>query len=58
MQDAFVAKGFALGKTFINPYLYLRIDNVLASTNIHINSWRTNQKVLSDHYAVCVSFSF
>jgi len=58
MQDAFVAKGFAFGKTFINPYLYLRIDNVLASKNIHINSWRTNQKVLSDHYAVCVSFNF
>lgn len=56
MQDAFVAKGFGFGKTFINPYLYLRIDNVLASQEIRINSWRTNPKVLSDHYAVSVSF--
>ncbi len=58
LKDSFVEKGWGFGKTYINPYLYLRIDYMLASANIKVNSYRTNTKVLSDHYPVCVTINW
>jgi endonuclease/exonuclease/phosphatase family metal-dependent hydrolase len=56
MKDAFSEKGKGFGKTYVNNLGFFRIDNILFESKIKINSYKTIQKKLSDHYPVVVTF--
>jgi endonuclease/exonuclease/phosphatase family metal-dependent hydrolase len=56
LQDAFVKKGYGFGKTFIHQLGKFRIDYTFFDQSIKINTYRTVQKKLSDHYPVVVTF--
>lgn len=56
MKDAFSEKGKGFGKTYVNDLGFFRIDNILFESEIKINSYKTIQKKLSDHYPVVVTF--
>ncbi|MBS1613683.1 MAG: hypothetical protein JST49_12760 [Bacteroidetes bacterium] len=57
LQDAFVAKGNGFGATFVNKLSIFRIDYVLPSKDIKVNSYRTVRENYSDHYPVCVTLT-
>jgi endonuclease/exonuclease/phosphatase family metal-dependent hydrolase len=57
LNDAFVEKGKGFGPTFANKLSIFRIDYALFRPDIHIHSYKTIRKELSDHYPVCVTFS-
>jgi len=50
MQDAFLKKGFGIGRTFASLSPTLRIDYIFADKNFHIKQFNRISKRLSDHY--------
>ncbi|MGH2645903.1 MAG: endonuclease/exonuclease/phosphatase family protein, partial [Chitinophagaceae bacterium] len=58
LQDAFLKKGFGLGRTYSTIAPTLRIDYILASPSFSVQSYHCIKKVLSDHYPVISTISF
>lgn len=52
LQDAFLEKGFGLGRTYSGISPTLRIDYIFTSPSIQTLSFRCIRKVLSDHYPI------
>jgi endonuclease/exonuclease/phosphatase family metal-dependent hydrolase len=50
MQDAFLRKGFGIGRTFAGLSPTLRIDYILADRQFRIGQFKRVEKDLSDHY--------
>ena len=50
MQDAFLKKGFGIGRTFSSVSPTLRIDYILADENFRITQFTRVVKYLSDHF--------
>lgn len=50
MQDAFLEKGFGIGRTFTGISPTLRIDYILADKRFAIQQFKRITKKLSDHY--------
>ncbi len=50
MQDAFLKKGFGIGRTFSAISPTLRIDYIFADDHFRINQFRRTVKDYSDHY--------
>jgi len=57
-RDAFLEKGFGLGKTYTSNYSGLlrllptiRIDYILTDRLFKVSQYKNNQKVISDHFA-------
>lgn len=50
MKDAFVEKGFLLGRTYPHLLPTLRIDYILASKPFKVQQFETIPSTLSDHY--------
>ncbi|NSL89552.1 endonuclease/exonuclease/phosphatase family protein [Chitinophaga sp. Mgbs1] len=57
LQDAFLKKGFGVGRTFNGLAPTLRIDYIFASDDFKINSFRRINSDLSDHYPVIANLS-
>jgi endonuclease/exonuclease/phosphatase family metal-dependent hydrolase len=52
LKDAFIEKGWGIGRTFVATYSIFRIDYILVSSSIKVlNTLKANLK-LSDHYPV------
>ena len=52
LQDAFLKKGFGLGRTYSGIAPTLRIDYIFASGNFQVESYRCIRRELSDHYPI------
>lgn len=52
LNDSFLKKGNGFGSTFIGKIPFLRIDYILHSPNIKIQSFITHKAKLSDHKAI------
>ncbi len=53
LQDAFLESGSGLGKSFINPFPFPRIDYILHSSSMKAFEFKTIQENgMSDHYPV------
>ena len=50
MQDAFLKKGFGIGRTFSNLSPTLRIDYIFADKHFKVKQFTRQVKKLSDHY--------
>lgn len=50
--DAFLEAGAGFGKSFQLSYFPLRIDFILIDTSLQINSYKSFNKKLSDHYPI------
>lgn len=57
MQDAFVKKGFGLGRTYSKILPILRIDYTLVDPTFRVISNKTIHRALSDHYPEVTEFS-
>jgi len=57
LQDAFLQKGFGIGRTFTGLAPTLRIDYVFVSNHFKVNSFRKISSDLSDHYPVITNLS-
>jgi endonuclease/exonuclease/phosphatase family metal-dependent hydrolase len=57
MQDAFVKKGWGLGRTYSKILPSLRIDYTLLDPSFQVISNKTIHEELSDHYPVVTEFS-
>src|SRR5690606_33953427 len=57
MQDAFLKKGFGIGRTFNALSPTLRIDYILADDNFEINQFKRIKKQYSDHYMLVADVS-
>ena len=51
-QDAFLAKGFGFGATYLGLSPLLRIDYILANQKWEIKSWEQTDENLSDHHMI------
>lgn len=51
-QDAFLAKGFGFGATYLGLSPILRIDYILANQKWEIKSWEQTDENLSDHHMI------
>jgi hypothetical protein len=51
-QDAFLAKGFGVGATFLGISPILRIDYIFANQKWEIKSWEQTDENLSDHQMI------
>ena len=56
LKDAFVEKGRGLGRSYNGKFPSLRIDYILCSPELNINSFDTRGVKLSDHYPVVAGF--
>ena len=52
MQDAFVKAGNGFGRTFNFKFFPVRIDFILVDEAFEINSFKTSDVLLSDHYPI------
>jgi endonuclease/exonuclease/phosphatase family metal-dependent hydrolase len=52
MQDAFLEKGFGIGRTYSSLSPTLRIDYILADDRFHISQFTRVVKYLSDHFMI------
>ena len=52
MQDAFLAKGFGIGATYMNLSPTLRIDYIMADKHWQVKSWEAVDENLSDHHMI------
>jgi len=52
MQDAFLEKGFGIGRTFSSLSPTLRIDYIMADDHFKINQFTRLAKNLSDHFMI------
>jgi endonuclease/exonuclease/phosphatase family metal-dependent hydrolase len=50
MQDAFLKKGFGIGRTFSGLSPTLRIDYIFADRHFRIKQFSRIARKLSDHY--------
>ena len=50
MQDAFIKKGFGVGRTFSSLSPTLRIDYIFADDHFRIDQFKRIAKKSSDHY--------
>ncbi len=50
LQDAFIKKGFGLGRTYTDLSPTLRIDYILSTKNFEVLQFKRIAKKLSDHY--------
>jgi endonuclease/exonuclease/phosphatase family metal-dependent hydrolase len=57
MQDAFLKKGFGIGRTFAALSPTLRIDYIFADRNFSIKQFNRIVKNLSDHYMIVADLS-
>jgi endonuclease/exonuclease/phosphatase family metal-dependent hydrolase len=57
-QDAFVKKGFGLGRTFVFISPTLRIDYMLANENFKVLQYKKTRLPYSDHFPLVADFSF
>ena len=57
MQDAFLEKGFGIGRTFTALSPTLRIDYILASKQFSILQFNRVTKKYSDHYMLVADLS-
>ncbi len=57
MQDAFLKKGFGIGRTFAALSPTLRIDYIFADKHFKINQFHRVVKNLSDHYMLVADVS-
>lgn len=48
-QDAFLQKGFGLGKTFNSLSPALRIDYIMPDSNFTVNQFDIKDQAMSDH---------
>jgi endonuclease/exonuclease/phosphatase family metal-dependent hydrolase len=51
-QDAFLAKGFGFGATYLGLSPILRIDYILANEKWEVKSWDQTDENLSDHHMI------
>ena len=58
MVDAFKASGNGFGRTFNFKFFPLRIDFILVDDAFTVNSFKTYDVELSDHYPVKTTLSF
>jgi endonuclease/exonuclease/phosphatase family metal-dependent hydrolase len=52
LNDSFLQKGSGFGSTFLGKIPFLRIDYILHSPNVKIQSFTTHKGKLSDHKAI------
>ena len=52
LQDAFLKKGFGIGRTFSTLSPTLRIDYIFADQHFRINQFTRVAKNLSDHFMI------
>ncbi|HVM87537.1 MAG TPA: endonuclease/exonuclease/phosphatase family protein [Puia sp.] len=52
MQDAFIKKGFGIGRTYVNLSPTLRIDYIMASDNFKVLQCKNFKLPYSDHHPV------
>ena len=52
MQDAFLEKGFGIGRTFSSLSATLRIDYIFADDHFRVNQFTRVAKNLSDHFMI------
>lgn len=52
LQDAFLRRGFGLGRTYTSIAPTLRIDYIFVSPGIKVHSFKRIKKALSDHYPI------
>ncbi len=52
LNDSFLEKGSGFGSTFLGKIPFLRIDYILHSPNVKIQSFTTHKAKLSDHKAI------
>jgi endonuclease/exonuclease/phosphatase family metal-dependent hydrolase len=52
MQDAFLAKGFGIGATYMNLSPTLRIDYIMADNKWQVKGWESLDENLSDHHMI------
>lgn len=57
LQDAFLKKGFGLGRTYSGISPTLRIDYIFASADFTIHSFKSVKRALSDHYPIMTEIS-
>lgn len=57
LQDAFLQKGWGIGRTFTGLAPTLRIDYIFVSNHFKVNSFRKIISDLSDHYPVIANLS-
>jgi endonuclease/exonuclease/phosphatase family metal-dependent hydrolase len=56
LQDAFLKRGFGIGRTFTSLSPTLRIDYMLSSTDFHVLQCKKVELPYSDHYPVIADF--
>jgi endonuclease/exonuclease/phosphatase family metal-dependent hydrolase len=56
LQDAFLKKGFGIGRTYSALSPTLRIDYILASKKLRVCQFKKENKKLSDHYPLVADF--
>lgn len=52
LQDAFLKRGFGIGRTFASLSPTLRIDHILTTKNFEVQQFNRQVKALSDHYMI------
>jgi endonuclease/exonuclease/phosphatase family metal-dependent hydrolase len=52
LQDAFLKRGFGIGRTFSGLSPTLRIDHILATKEFEVLQFNRLVKPLSDHYMI------
>ena len=52
MQDAFLAKGFGIGATYMNLSPTLRIDYIMVDNKWQVKGWESLDENLSDHHMI------
>jgi endonuclease/exonuclease/phosphatase family metal-dependent hydrolase len=57
LKDAFIEKGWGIGRTFIAPYSIFRIDYIFTTQQIHVVKTVKANIRLSDHYPVIAELS-
>lgn len=55
-QDAFLKKGFGIGRTFSSLSPTLRIDFIMADTQLEVTQCKKTKKPWSDHYPLVADF--
>ena len=58
LQNAFVAKGSGISRTFSSISPTLRIDNIFTDKKFKSHSIYKNKKILSDHFPIIADMKF
>lgn len=57
LQDAFLKRGFGIGRTYTGIAPTLRIDFIFTSTDFQVNTFKRIKKAISDHYPIVSEIS-